>query len=478
MIILNKSGLSANAIEHSVNFSYHPRLISTIEDSCMNPACGPHPASPDLDAFWMPFTANRQFKANPRLLARAEGMHYYTPEGRQILDAVAGLWCVNAGHGRAEITAAVSKQIGTMEFAPPFQMAHPAAFELASRLSELTPPGLDRVFLTNSGSESVDTALKIALAYHRVRGDAARTRLIGREKGYHGVGFGGISVGGMVNNRKFFGAMLPGVDHLPHTLDLAHNAFSRGLPQWGAHLADELERIVALHDASNIAAVIVEPVAGSTGVVLPPVGYLQRLRKICDRHGILLIFDEVITGFGRVGQPFAAQAFEVVPDMITAAKALTNGAIPMGAVFAQRKIHDAFMQGPENMVELFHGYTYSAHPVACAAALATLDIYAKENLLTRASRMAQPWEDAIHSLKGMPGVIDIRNCGLVGAVELQPRAGQPGARAYEIFTECFKQGVLVRQAGDIIAMSPPLIIEVPHMQRIVETLGRVIRATA
>jgi beta-alanine--pyruvate transaminase len=425
----------------------------------------------------MPFTANRQFKAQPRLLSRAEGMHYFTPEGRKVLDGVAGLWCVNAGHGRREITEAVTRQLDTMEYAPPFQMGHPLAFELAERLAKIAPAGLDRIFFTNSGSEAVDTALKIALAYHRVRGEGTRTRLIGRERGYHGVGFGGISVGGMVNNRKFFGAMLPGVDHLPHTYNLEHNAYSRGLPPWGAHLADELERIVALHDASNIAAVIVEPVAGSTGVVLPPIGYLQRLRNICDRHGILLIFDEVITGFGRVGQAFAAQAFDVIPDMITSAKGLTNGAIPMGAVFAQRKVHDAFMQGAENAIELFHGYTYSAHPAACAAALAALDIYLRDGLLTRATAMAKPWEDAMHSLRGLPHVIDVRNCGLIGAVELESRPGKPGARAYEIFVTCFERGLMVRQTGDTIALSPPLIIEPAHIAEIIATLSQAIKDT-
>jgi beta-alanine--pyruvate transaminase len=333
-------------------------------------------AQGDLDAFWMPFTANRQFKANPRLLTRAQGMHYWTADGRQVIDAVAGLWCVNAGHGRREISEAVAQQLDTMEFAPAFQMGHPIAFELANRLAAVAPAGLDRVFFTNSGSESVDTALKIAVAYHRARGQGQRTRFIGRERGYHGVGFGGTSVGGMVNNRKFFaGSMLPGVDHMPHTLDIAHNAFSRGLPHWGMHLANELERLIALHDASTIAAVIVEPISGSAGVILPPVGYLKRLREICDKHDILLIFDEVITGFGRVGKPFAALAFDVTPDLMTTAKGLTNGAIPMGAVFSHRKIYDAFMQGPENVIELFHGYTYSAHPAACAAALATLDVY-------------------------------------------------------------------------------------------------------
>jgi beta-alanine--pyruvate transaminase len=446
----------------------------------MNAQLTPDPAAAaangDLDAFWMPFTANRQFKANPRLLARAQGMYYWTADGREILDAVAGLWCVNAGHGRREITEAVTKQLGTMEFAPAFQMGHPIAFELANRLAKIAPPGLDRIFFTNSGSESVDTALKIAVAYHRARGNGQRIRLIGREKGYHGVGFGGTSVGGIVNNRKFFaGSMLPGVDHLPHTLDIEHNAFSRGLPQWGAHLANELERLIALHDASTIAAVIVEPISGSAGVILPPIGYLKRLREICDKHDILLIFDEVITGFGRVGKPFASQAFDVTPDLMTTAKGLTNGAIPMGAVFAHRKIYDAFMQGPENAIELFHGYTYSAHPVSCAAALATLDVYAKEGLLSRAATLAPEWENAMHSLRGLPHVLDVRNYGLIGAVELEPRPGKPGARAFEVFLKCFERGVMVRQTGDTIAASPPLIIESKQIERIVETLAAVIR---
>jgi beta-alanine--pyruvate transaminase len=445
----------------------------------MNAQPTPAAAHGELDAFWMPFTANRQFKANPRLLARAAGMHYWTADGREILDAVAGLWCVNAGHGRREITEAVTQQLNTMEFAPTFQMGHPIAFELANRLAALAPPGMDRVFFTNSGSESVDTALKIAVGYHRARGAGQRTRFIGREKGYHGVGFGGMSVGGMVNNRKFYGAsMLPGVDHLPHTLDVEHNAFSRGLPHWGAHLANELERLIALHDASTIAAVIVEPISGSAGVVLPPVGYLKRLREICDKHDILLIFDEVITGFGRVGKPFASQAFGVTPDLMTTAKGVTNGAVPMGAVFSQRKIYEAFMQGPENTIELFHGYTYSAHPVACAAALATLDIYAKEGLLTRAATLSSTWEEAVHSLRGLPHVLDVRNFGLIGAVELESRADSAGARGYEVFTKCFERGVLVRYTGDIIALSPPLIVEPKQIAQIVETLGEVIRETA
>ncbi len=445
----------------------------------MNARITPALAPTDLDAFWMPFTANRHFKANPRLLARAEGMFYFTVENRPVLDAVAGLWCVNAGHTRREIADAVARQLNTMEYAPAFQMGHPLAFELANRLAQLAPPGLDRVFFTNSGSESVDTALKIAIAYHRARGAAQRTRLIGRERGYDGVGLGGTSVGGMVNNRKAFSSMMiPGVDHLPHTLDLGHNAFSRGLPRFGLHLANELERLIALHDASTIAAVIVEPVAGSAGVILPPVGYLKRLREICDKHEILLIFDEVITGFGRVGRPFASQAFEVTPDLMTTAKGLTNGSIPMGAVFSQRKIYDAFMQGPENAIELFHGYTYSAHPAACAAALATLDIYQREELLTRASTLSSTWEDAIHSLKGLAHIIDLRNFGLIGAIELEPRTGKPGARAFEVFLKCFERGVMVRVTGDTIALSPPLIVEPKQIAQIVETVSGAIRDTA
>jgi beta-alanine--pyruvate transaminase len=402
-------------------------------------------------------------------------MHYWTPDGRQILDGVAGLWCVNAGHGRREITEAVSAQIGEMDYAPPFQMGHPSAFRLANELVDLAPEGLDHVFFTNSGSESVDTALKIALAWQRARGEGTRTRLIGRERGYHGVGFGGISVGGMVNNRKFFGAMLPGTDHLPATHSLGHNAFSRGLPQWGAHLADELERLVALHDASTIAAVIVEPIAGSTGVLMPPVGYLEKLREICTRHGILLIFDEVITGFGRTGSPFASQEFGVVPDMITAAKGLTNGSVPMGAVIVRKDIYETFMTGPEQAIELFHGYTYSAHPVACAAGLATLDIYRREGLLGRARELASYWEGAVHSLRGAPHVIDLRNYGLIAGIELEPIPGKPTARAYQAFLKCFEQGVLIRTTGDIIALSPPLIIERSHIDRLFGTLGDVLR---
>ena len=435
-------------------------------------------ARPAMDAYWMPFTANRQFKQSPRLLAKASGMHFWTPEGRQILDGIAGLWCVNAGHSRPRIVQAIAEQAAEMDFAPPFNMGHPKAFELAERLVELTPKGLNKVFYTNSGSESVETALKMAIAYHRVRGDAARTRLIGRERGYHGVNFGGISVGGMVANRKMFGSLLAGVDHMRHTHDLARNAFSRGVPEFGAELADDLERMVALHDASTIAAVIVEPVAGSTGVLLPPKGYLQRLREICDKHGILLIFDEVITGFGRLGSPFAATHFGVTPDLMTVAKGITNGSVPMGAVFAKQHIHDAFMNGPDHLIEFFHGYTYSAHPLACAAALGTLDTYAEEGLLTRGAKMAPVFENALHSLKDLPHVIDVRNIGLVGGIELAPIAGQPGKRAFDVFLECWERGLLIRTTGDTIALSPPLIIESTHIEQIVGMLGDVLKRAA
>lgn len=429
----------------------------------------------NLEAYWMPFTANRQFKANPRMLVSAKGMHFTTDDNRSILDGTAGLWCVNAGHSRDQIIEAVSKQVSHLDYAPPFQMGHPGAFELAERLVKMMPGKFDRVFFTNSGSESVETALKIAIAYHRVKGEGTRQRLIGRERGYHGVGFGGISVGGISPNRKFFGSLLNGVDHLPHTHNLEKNAFTRGQPEWGAHLADELERIVTLHDASTIAAVIVEPVAGSTGVLIPPKGYLERLRAICDKYGILLIFDEVITGFGRLGASFATEYFGVKPDLVCTAKGITNGTIPMGAVFVRPGIYDAFMDAPENSIELFHGYTYSGHPVACAAALATLDIYQEEGLFERAANMASYWEDAVHSLKGVPHVIDVRNLGLVAGIELESIAGKPGKRAFDCFLKCFEKGLLVRTAGDIIALSPPLIIEKEHIDQIVEMLRGVLR---
>ncbi|MBK9134038.1 MAG: aspartate aminotransferase family protein [Betaproteobacteria bacterium] len=431
-----------------------------------------------MDAHWMPFTANRQFKKAPRLLARASGMHYWDVDGRQVLDAVAGLWCVNAGHNRPRIVKAIQDQAAEMDFAPAFQMGHPKAFELAERVAAIAPAGLNRVFFTNSGSEAVETALKMAIAYHRVRGEGSRTRLIGRERGYHGVNFGGISVGGIVANRKHFGSLLAGVDHIRHTHEPARNAFSRGQPTNGAELADDLERLVALHDASTIAAVIVEPVAGSTGVLIPPQGYLQRLREICDRHGILLIFDEVITGFGRTGSAFAAQTFGVTPDLITCAKGITSGTVPMGAVIAKQAIHDVFMNGPEHLIEFFHGYTYSAHPLACAAGIATLDTYADEGLLTRAKELEGHFADAVHSLKGEPNVIDIRNLGLIGGIELAPIANQPTKRAFDIFLDCWKQGVLVRTTGDIVALSPPLIVEKGQIDQIVDTLRGAIRRAA
>jgi beta-alanine--pyruvate transaminase len=432
---------------------------------------------PDLSAFWMPFTANRQFKDAPRLLAEASGMYYRTIDGDEVLDGTAGLWCCNLGHAREEITEAVSRQLATLDFAPTFQMGHPLPFRLAAALSEFAPPGLDRIFFTNSGSESVDTALKMALAYHRARGEGQRVRLIGREKGYHGVGFGGISVGGLVNNRRTY-LTLPGADHIAHTFDPERNAFSRGLPDHGAEKADEVERLVALHGAETIAAVIVEPVAGSAGVLPPPKGYLERLRAVCDRHGILLIFDEVITGFGRLGEPFAAQALGVTPDIMTTAKGITNGALPMGAVFAHRKVHDAIVQGPPAAIEFFHGYTYSGHPVACAAALASLEIYRRDGLFTRVKSLAGLWEESLHALRGKPNVIDLRNIGLMGAIELSPRPDAPGARGYEVLVKALKAGLLVRATGDIIALSPPLIISEDEIGKLFEILGGVLDGVA
>ncbi len=437
--------------------------------------------SPKLDSFWMPFTANRQFKSAPRMLATAEGMYYTDVDGNSVLDGTAGLWCVNAGHGRKQIASAVEKQLSTMDFAPTFQMGHNIAFDFATRLGEIAPRGdgkiLDRVFFTGSGSESVDTALKIAIAYQRAIGQGTRTRVIGRERGYHGVGFGGISVGGLVNNRRVF-PLLPGADHLRHTHDLEKNAFSKGQPEHGAELADDLERMVALHGAETIAAVIVEPLAGSTGVLVPPKGYLERLAAIAKKHGILLIFDEVITGFGRLGSPFASDHFGVTPDLITTAKGLTNGAIPMGAVFASRHIYDGLMHGPEGAIELFHGYTYSGHPAACAAGIATLDIYAEEGLLTRAAELADDWQEAIHSLKSAKNVIDIRTLGLVAGIELSSRDGAVGARAYDVFTDCFRKGLLIRVTGDVIALSPPLIVSKEEIGKIVSILGDAINRAA
>jgi beta-alanine--pyruvate transaminase len=435
------------------------------------------PNRPDLDAYWMPFTANRQFKADPRLLVAAKGMYYRTEDGREIIDGASGLWCVNAGHGREEIASAVGQQLLTLDYAPSFQMGHPLAFDFATALAKIAPAGLDRIFFTNSGSESVDTALKMALAYHRARGEGQRTRLIGREKGYHGVGFGGISVGGLVNNRRAF-LTLPGADHLEHTHDLSKNAFSKGQPAQGAEKADDLERLIALHGAETIAAVIVEPVAGSAGVLPPPVGYLERLRALCTKHGILLIFDEVITGFGRLGAPFAAQFFGVTPDLMTTAKGITNGAFPMGAVFASRDVHDAMMQGAGGAIELFHGYTYSGHPAACAAGLATLEIYRREGLLSRAAEIAPAFEAAVHSLRDCPNVIDIRNIGLMAAIELAPRPDAPGARGYEILLRTLKAGALVRTTGDTIALSPPLIVSEDEIARLIAMLRTVLEDLA
>ncbi|HEY4161480.1 MAG TPA: aspartate aminotransferase family protein [Dongiaceae bacterium] len=435
------------------------------------------PTPNNLEAFFMPFTSNRQFKSKPRLFVKAEGMHYTTIEGRKVLDGSAGLWCMNCGHGRKEISEAVSRQIAEMDYAPPFNMGHPASFELASRVAALLPAGLDHVFFTNSGSESVDTALKMALAYHRAKGQGTRQKLIGRERGYHGVGFGGISVGGMVANRKWFGNALNGVDHLSHTYNPKEMAYSKGQPAWGAHLAEDLERLVALHDASNIAAVIVEPVACSTGVLVPPQNYLQKLREICTKHGILLIFDEVITGFGRLGASFATEYFGVKPDLITCAKGLTNGSIPMGGVIVSKEIYDTFMDtAAENAVELFHGYTYSAHPVACAAGLAALDIYKDEKLFDRVKDLSPYWENAIHSLKGTKHVIDLRNLGLIGAIELESRPGKPGARAFEVFLKAYEAGLLIRTTGDTIALSPPFIIEKSQIDQIVSILGDVLKS--
>ncbi len=428
----------------------------------------------DLRAFWMPFTANRQFKKAPRMFVAAEGMHYTTADGRKVLDGTAGLWCCNAGHSRPRIVEAIARQAAELDYAPAFQMGHPKAFELANRIIDIAPRGMEHVFYTNSGSESVDTALKIAIAWHRARGEGQRTRLIGRERGYHGVGFGGISVGGIVNNRKVFGSLLNGVDHLPHTHLPAQNGYSMGQPEHGANLADELERIVALHGAETIAAVIVEPVAGSTGVILPPKGYLEKLRAITKKHGILLIFDEVITGFGRLGSPFAAQHFDILPDMMTVAKGLTNGVIPMGAVITTAEIHDTFMTGAENMIELVHGYTYSGNPVACAAGLATLETYKEEGLFERAADLAPYWQDALHSLKGRRHVIDIRNMGLIGAVELEPIAGAPTKRAFQAFLDAYDKGILIRTTGDIIAMSPPLIISKAQIDELIGVLGGVL----
>lgn len=433
----------------------------------------------DTTQLWMPFTANRQFKARPRMMVAASGMYYTTDDGRQVLDGTAGLWCVNAGHCHPKIVAAVQKQAAAMDFAPMFQMGHPLAFEAANALVGMAPDGLNRVFFCNDGSEGVDTALKIALAYHRVRGDAGRSRLIGRERAYHGVGFGGIAVGGIAGNRKQFGPSLAAADHMRHPLDIEKNAYTRGLPEHGAEMADELEqRLLALHDPATVAAVIVEPLQGSTGVILPPQGYLQKIRAICDKYGILLIFDEVITGFGRLGTPFAADFFGVIPDMIVCAKGLTNAAVPMGAVIVRQDIHDAFMQAaPADAIEFFHGYTYSGHPLAAAAAVATLAVYKEEDIFQRAAAMAPYFEDAAHSLKGLPFVKDIRNLGLVCGIELDGIAGKPGARAYDLFSKAYwDKGVLTRTTGDIVALSPPLIINKAQIDQMFGSIADILKS--
>jgi beta-alanine--pyruvate transaminase len=444
----------------------------------MNERARPEAVATSLErsAWFMPFSMNRQFKKNPRLVARAEGVWYYTPEGRKVLDGTSGLWCVNAGHCREKIVKAVQQQVATLEFAPPFQLGHPLAFEFADRVVRLAPAGFTRVFFTNSGSESVETALKLALAYHRLKGEGQRTRLIGRERGYHGVNFGGTAVGGIVANRRIFGALVAGVDHLRHTHDPERNAFSRGQPKHGAELAEDLERLCALHDPSTIAAVIVEPVACSAGVYVPPLGYLERLREICSKHGILLIFDEVITAWGRLGRPFAAQRFGVTPDLITTAKGITNATVPMGAVFLREEIYQAFMQGPENAIELPHGYTYSAHPLACAAGLATMDVYEEEGLLTRAEELAPYWEEQAHALRELPHVADIRNIGLIAAIELAPRPGAPGARGLEAHIRAFEKGAYIRVTGDIIALAPPLIIQKAEIDQLFATVREVLKS--
>jgi beta-alanine--pyruvate transaminase len=433
----------------------------------------------DLDAFWMPFTANRAFKKTPRMIARAEGMFYYTPEGRPVMDGTAGLWCCNAGHAREPIIQAIQAQARDLDYAPTFQFGHPKVFAAAARIAALAPGDLDHVFFAGGGSEAVDTALKIAIAYWNVSGKGSKTRLIGRERGYHGVGFGGISVGGIVNNRKFFGSLLAGADHLPATYDRERQRFSKGEPDHGAHFADELERIVTLHDASTIAAVIVEPMAGSTGVLPPPKGYLQRLREITQKHGILLIFDEVISGFGRLGFAFAAERYGVIPDMICFAKGVTNGAVPMGGVLVRKPIHEAFMQGPEHVIELFHGYTYSGHPLAAAACLATLDIYRDEGLFERAKALEPIWAEAIMALKDEPNVLDIRTLGLVAGIDLASRPEGVGKRAFEAMERAFHEhGIMIRITGDTIALTPPLIISQDQIAEIAEKLRAVIRAVA
>lgn len=430
-----------------------------------------------MNAYWMPFTANRDYKEAPRMVASASGMYYRDQQGREILDGTAGLWCVPLGHSHPVVVQAVQEAVATLDYAPAFQMGHPAAFELAEQLIDYSGRKFGQVFYTNSGSEAVDTAMKMVLAYHRARGEAQRTRFISRERAYHGVGFGGMSLGGLPANRKQFSNLLGGVDYLSHTHNLEKNAFTRGLPEYGTHLADDLERLIALHDVSTIAAVIVEPLSGSAGVILPSKGYLKRLRELCDKHGILLIFDEVITGFGRMATPFASDYFDVTPDLMTTAKGLTNGVVPMGAVFSHSKIYDTLAQGPAG-IELFHGYTYSGHPLACAASLASLKVFKEEKVLEHAQSMSAYWEDALHSLKGLPHVIDLRNVGLIGAIELASIPGKVGARAMAVYKQAFAEGVLIRTTGDIIALSPPLILEKKHIDDLFGKLADILKTTA
>ena len=430
----------------------------------------------DLNAYWMPFTHNRLFKKRPRILTHAEGLHYFTDDGNRLFDCLSGLWCCGLGHAHFGIAQAVAQQVLQLDYCPPFQLGHPKVFALAERIARMAPSGFTQVFFSNSGSEAVDTALKIALAYHRIRGEGARTRFIGRERGYHGVGFGGMSVGGIASNRKAFsGGILPNVDHLPHTHDLANAAFTRGQSGRGTHFADELERLVALHDAGTIAAVIVEPMAGSTGVLPPPVGYLDRLRTICDYHGILLIFDEVITGFGRMGANFGAQRFGVTPDLICFAKTVTNGVIPMGGVIVKQGVYEAFMSGPEHAIELCHGYTYSGHPVAVAAAHATLDAIAGEGILDKVRELEPVLEDILHALRGEPEIVDIRNIGLAGAFDLEAVPSRPGLRALQVFERGLEEGILLRFTGDTIAVAPPFISGKDDIEQMGEALRRAIR---
>ena len=432
----------------------------------------------NLDNYWLPFTPNKKFKANPRLLTSAKGMYYKTDDDREVLDGIAGLWCTNAGHCHPKIVEAVQNQVAELDYATAFNMSHPKAFELAEKISSLTPEGMDRIFYGNSGSEAVETAMKVALAYHASKGEAQRTKFIGREKGYHGVNFGGVSVGGLTPNRKSFGPLLPGIDHMPHTWDVEHMAFSKGQPEWGLHLADELEKILMLQDPSTVAAVIIEPVTGSGGVIVPPKGYLERIREICTKHNVLLIFDEVITGFGRLGCCFAANRFDVRPDMITMAKGLTSAMIPMSAVAFDNSIYDQLMEGPEAMIELFHGYTYSGHPVACAAGIATLDVYEEEGLFDNAKAMEPHFEEAIHSLKGLNQVIDIRNIGLMGAIHFGSEGLPATEFAAKVFQHCYDNNVLVRYSGEFLVLSPSLIVEPKHLDKIAEALKTAINSVS